>query len=100
MNKVLVCLKMTYKMIYPIWVHIYFVRLCIDLFAIILKNCSLSEDDEWTCGKCTLINRGDLQNCDACDTPKPRREPGLPNVFNQEPIGYYQAQPEKGNDVF
>ncbi|XP_046357402.2 GTPase IMAP family member 4-like [Haliotis rufescens] len=53
-------------------------------------------DDEWTCVTCTFINSGDLQNCKACYTAKPRREPGLPNVFNQEPMGYYQAQPEKG----
>ncbi|XP_046559396.1 GTPase IMAP family member 9-like [Haliotis rubra] len=43
--------------------------------------------NEWTCGTCTLINSSDRNYCDACDTPKPRRGPGLPDVANPEPIG-------------
>ncbi|XP_046357354.1 GTPase IMAP family member 4-like isoform X1 [Haliotis rufescens] len=52
--------------------------------------------EEWTCGKCTFVNSGDLQNCNVCSASKPRREPGLPNLFNPEPMGYYHGQQQKG----
>ncbi|XP_067685326.1 GTPase IMAP family member 8-like [Haliotis asinina] len=52
--------------------------------------------DEWTCGTCTLINRNDRHYCDACDSPKPRREPGLPSMANPEPIGPPHTYQQRG----
>ncbi|XP_046559379.1 GTPase IMAP family member 4-like isoform X3 [Haliotis rubra] len=52
--------------------------------------------DEWTCSTCTLINSGDRHYCDACDTPKPRGEPGLPRVANPEPLGPPHTHQQRG----